>query len=102
MQENNLVLAKNEAHPAQAKAVLLPNKYDPSRAHLVVYNWAKAETVDVDAGSFAKEGDVIRLFDPKDLFGKPVTTTTRRNGVIRVPVQGEFTTYVVRVSGPRS
>jgi hypothetical protein len=96
VQENNLILAKNDARPSQAKAVLLPNKYDPHRAHLVVYNWAKAETVDVDAGSFARDGDAIELLDPKDPFGKPVATATRRNGTFRIPVHGEFTVFLTR------
>jgi len=100
VQENNLILAQNEARPPQSKAVLLPNKYDPTRAHLVAYNWAKAESIDVNAGSFAQDGDMIDLLDPKDSFGKPVATTTRRNGIIRVPVQGEFTVFLVRAARP--
>ena len=102
VQEGNLVLAKNEARPIQTKAVLLPNKYDPNRAHVVIYNWGKAQAVNVEAGGFAKDGDAIELFDPKDPFGKPVATATRRSGVIRVPVQSEFTAYVVRIGRPRS
>jgi hypothetical protein len=96
VQENNLILAKNDARPSQTKAVLLPNKYDPSRAHLVVYNWSKTETVDVDASGFARDGDAIDLLDPKDPFGKPVITVTRRNGVFRIPVHGEFTVFLTR------
>jgi hypothetical protein len=56
--------------------------------------------VDVDAGSFGKDGDTIELFDPKDTFGKPGATTNRRNGVIRVPVRGEFTVLLLRVVRP--
>jgi hypothetical protein len=94
VQEGNLILAKNEARSSQTKAVLLPNKYDPNRAHLVIYNWAQAESVDVDAGSFGKDGDTIELLGPKE----PVIKTARRNGIIRVPTQGEFTVFLVRVS----
>jgi hypothetical protein len=39
VQEGNLILTKNDARPAQAKSILLPNKYDSNRVHLVVYNW---------------------------------------------------------------
>jgi len=98
VQENNLILAKNDVRPVPAKAVLLPNKYDPSRAHLVLYNWAKAEAVDVDAGSFAEDGATIELLDPKDPFGKPVATAVRRSGAIRVPVRGEFAVFLARVA----
>ncbi len=97
-QENNLILGKNDPRPAQTKAILLPNKYDPGRAHLVIYNWAKAESVDVDAGRFAKDGDSVELLDPKDPFGRPVMTAVRHQGALRIPVQSEFAAYLVRVS----
>jgi len=96
VQEGNLILAKNDPRPAQAKALLLPNQYDASRAHIVVYNWAKAKAVEVDAGGFAQDGDTIDLFDPKDPFGKPVTATARRNGSIRVPAEGEFAVFLAK------
>ena len=97
VQQNNLIVAKNDPRPAQTKSVLLPNQYDPDRAHLVIYNWDKVETVEVDAGGFAKDGDVIELFDPKDLFGTPTAAPTRRNGIIRVPIHDEFTVFLVKV-----
>jgi hypothetical protein len=96
LQENNLVLAKNDPRPAQTKAILLPNKYDPGRAHLVVYNSGKAQAVEVDANSFAKDGDSVELLDPKNLFGEVVATATCRNGTVRIPIAGEFAVYVVR------
>jgi hypothetical protein len=99
VQENNLILAKTDPRPSQPQAILLPNRYDPSRAHLVIYNWSKAPTVEVDAGAFAQDGDTLELFDPKNPFGPPVTTATRRNGTIRVPLSGEFAVFLVRAGG---
>jgi hypothetical protein len=96
VQEGNLILAKNDARPLQAKSILLPNKYDPSRAHLVIYNWGKAEAVDVNADGFLKDGDTIELLDPKDPFGKPVMTATCCNSAVRIPIQGEFAVFLVR------
>jgi hypothetical protein len=95
VQEGNLILAKDDPRPAQTKAILLANQYDPTRAHVVLYNWAKAETVEVDAGDFAKDGETIELFDPQDPFGKPAVTAVRRNGMIRIPVAGEFAVFLV-------
>jgi hypothetical protein len=97
VRQNNLIIAENEARPAQTKSVLLPNKYDRDRAHVVVYNWDRAETVEVDAGGFAEDGDVIELFDPQDAFGNPAATSARRNGIIRVPIHAEFTVFLVKV-----
>ena len=96
VQENNLVVARNDARPARTKSVLLPNKYDPDRAHVVIYNWDKTEAVEVDAGKFAPGGDFIELLDPKDPFGNPTATVTRRKGVIRIPVHDEFTVFLLK------
>ena len=98
VQAGNLVLAKNAARPSHAKSVWLPNKYDPNRAHLVVYNWSKAETTDVKAAGLLKDGETVDLFDPKDVFGKPVMTVTCRGGVIRVPIRAEFSVFVVKAN----
>jgi hypothetical protein len=97
VQQGNLIVAKNDVRPAQTKSVLLANKYDPDRAHLVIYNWGKTEAVEVDAGTFAKDGDVIELFDPKDPFGNPSAAPTRRDGTIRVPLHDEFTVFLAKV-----
>jgi hypothetical protein len=97
VQENNLIVAKNDARPARTKSVLLPNQYDPDRAHLVMYKWDKAEAVAVEAGGFAKDGAVIELFDPRDPFGNPIATSTRRDGAIRVPLHEEFTVFLAKV-----
>jgi len=77
------------------KAVLVPNKYDPRRANLVIYNGARAPEVSVDAGPFLGPGEPFRLMDPKDLHGKPAFQGASAGTEIRVPVKGEFAVYVV-------
>ena len=60
-------------------AVLTPDRYDPDRAHLVVFNGAKAENVAVDVASFLKPGDAYRLMDPRGrLRGPPRRGNLRR------------------------
>jgi hypothetical protein len=98
VQQDNLVLAANADRPAGAKSVLLPNKYDPSRLYLAVYNWEKADAVDVKTGDLLRDGDSVELLDPKSLFDDPVAKVAPRDGLIRVPVRGEFAVYVLRVS----
>jgi len=53
-----------------------PNKYDPSRAHLAVFNWEKKPKVPVDPGDFLKAEDRYRLMNPKDFFGMAVLAGT--------------------------
>ena len=98
VQQDNLVLAADAARPAGAKSIPLPNKYDPGRIYLAVYNWDKTEAVDVKIGGLVRDGDRVELLDPKALFGDPVARATCRDDVIRIPVQGEFAVFVLRVS----
>lgn len=93
--EGNLVVAKSEKRPTDAKTVLLPNAYDPQRAHLAVYNWDRKKTVDVKVAPFLKPGDVYRLLDPKDFYGKPVFQGKCTGETISVPTEGEFAAFVV-------
>jgi hypothetical protein len=77
------------------KAIAIPNKYDPNRAHLAVYNGAKASQLSVDVSTFLKLGERYRLLDPKDVFGKPVVNGTCEGSTITVPVYGEFVPFVL-------
>jgi len=94
--EGNLVLAKGAKRPAGAKAVLLPSKYDPKRAHLAIYNWEGAKEVQVPAKGFLRMGDLCRLFNPKDPFGKPVFEGVCQGESITVPLSGEFAAFIVQ------
>ncbi len=83
------------------KSILLPNKYDPNRLYLAVYNWGKADAVDVKTDDLLRDGDTVELLDPKAIFGTPVAKVACRDGLIQVPVRGEFAVYVLRVSRRR-
>ena len=76
-------------------AVLIPNKYDPNRAHLVVFNGSKAREVQVEVASFLQPGDVFRLMNPKNFFGKPVLEGKCVGPTIAVRMKGEFAPFVV-------
>jgi hypothetical protein len=93
--EGNLVIKKGQNRPTGLKTVLLPNRFDRNRAHLVIYNWDKAETVKVTAKSFLKNGDSYCLMDPQDFFGSPIAEGKCSGGTILVPVKGEFAVFVV-------
>jgi hypothetical protein len=98
VQQDNLILAADAPHAVGAKSILLPNKYDPSRIYLAVYNWGKADTVEVKTGGLLRDGDIVELLDPKALFGDPAAKATCRDGAIRIPVQGEFAAFLLRIS----
>ncbi|HKI18045.1 MAG TPA: hypothetical protein VKA15_09190, partial [Isosphaeraceae bacterium] len=77
------------------KAIVIPNKYDPNRAHLAVYNGAKAPKVTIDVSTFLKAGERFRLLNPRDVFGEPVLSGTCQGPTIAVPMHGEFAPFVL-------
>jgi len=94
--EGNLVLAKGAPRPKEASRVILrPNKYDANRAHLAIFNWANAATVEVDTGGFLRDGEKFRLMNPRDFFGKPAHEGVCEGGKITVPMKGEFAAFVL-------
>ena len=93
--EGNVLIAKNDKRPAAPRVFFLPNKYDPNRAHLAVYNFAQAPQVSVKMEKFLKAGDKVRLLDPKDFYGKPLWEGTAAGETLSVPTPTEFAVYVV-------
>jgi hypothetical protein len=101
LNEGNLVLPKNAARPTQNRVVLRPSKYDPDRAHLVLFHWDKGPDVEADLGTFLKQGDHYRLLNPRDFFGRPILSGVFDGRRLRVAVTGEFAAFVVvRAHGP--
>ena len=92
-QKDNEVL--KDKLPDEPRIVLLPNQYDPARAHLAIFNWQKKESVRVPAGDFLKPGDAFRLMDPLDFYGKPVFEGKCEGKTITVPLKDEFAVFVV-------
>ncbi len=96
IKENNLILKKDGVRPRQTRAIILPNKYDPNRAHLAIYNFEGTDKVSVPTGDFLKHGEAFSLYDPTDLYGPSVFTGKCADQKITVPAPGEFTVYVVK------
>jgi hypothetical protein len=97
VRQRNLVLGKDDPRPegSDVRIVLRRSRYDPRRAHLVVFNWAKRAVVDLLPESFLDSGDAYRLMDPRDFFGQPVVAGTFDGKAIRLPVDGEFAAFVL-------
>ncbi len=95
VQKDNRLLDASALAKEPPKAVLLPNKYDPTRAHLAVFNWSKAPEVEVAVSAFLKPGERFRLLDPEHLYEKPVFEGTCAGPAFKLPMTAEFGVYVV-------
>lgn len=93
--QGNLIVDPNGELPKGTRIILRPNKYDPHRANLAIYNFDRKPVVEVDGAGFLHRGDRFRLMDLRRFFGKPVLAGIYRGRPIRVPVAGEFAAFVV-------
>lgn len=97
VQEGNVVVGSGQPRPADAPArvVVRPSRYDPQRAHVIVFNWTKTAEVEVRPDGFLKAGDTFRLLNPCDVYGKPAVEGQSSGGPVNVPIPGEFAAFVL-------
>jgi len=96
LKDDNLVINKGQKRPTGVKTFLLANRFDKHRAHLVIYNWDKAESVKVTSKPFLKKGDMFQLLDPQNVFSGPVAECKCSGDTIKVSVKSEFTIFVLK------
>jgi hypothetical protein len=96
MKEGNLVVKRGQKRPPGVKTVLLANRFDKNRAHLVIYNWDKAESIKVTAKDFLEKCEKFQLLDPENVFGIPVAEGRCSGDTIQVPLKSEFTIFVLK------
>ena len=74
--------------PTGVKVVVRPNKYEPGRAHVIVYNWDQRSTVDIDVSSILEIGAQYEVRNSQDYTGHPVQAGTYWGGSLRLPMSG--------------
>jgi parallel beta-helix repeat protein len=85
------------AAPAHGhEAIVRPNRYDPSRVHIAIYNWDQDPEVSIDLSSVLSDGAAYQLVDVQDYFGPPVLTGVYRQGTpVAIPMTGVRVTPVI-------
>lgn len=74
-----------DARPGAPQVFVRPNRYERGRAHVVVYNWPLADTVDVDVSSVLTPGQGYELRDVQRYFSDPVLAGTFDGHPLAVP-----------------
>jgi hypothetical protein len=73
--------------PGGLKIFVRPNKYEPGRANIIVFNWNNEETASVDvSGSGLEVGQWYEVRDVQDFWGAPVATGIYQGEPIRIPL----------------
>lgn len=64
---------------------VIPNKYEPNRAHLAVYNWDSADVVQINIASLGfVKGDILRLTNVMDMNADTASLIYNGSGKINV------------------
>jgi hypothetical protein len=67
--------------------IVRPNKYESGRGHIVVYNWDKLNSANVDISSLGlKNGDDIAIYDVQNILGQPVFSGKYSGSPISLPL----------------
>lgn len=93
--------------PADLWVFLRPNKYEPDRAHLIIYNWPKTDTVFIELAKLweAKKGKryQYRIVSVEDIWGQPIAEGKLDDTPIELKMTGpyapEFACYLVTRGG---
>src|SRR6266568_1871226 len=76
------------APPSQAAVFVRPNVYEAGRANVVVYNWARQDTVAVALSGVLRRGDRYAVYNVQDFFGASVAGGVYAGEAVRIPMQG--------------
>lgn len=82
--------------PTTPKVVLLKNDYDPTRGHLVIFNWGKIPNVTVDLSSVLPVGSAYKIYDAKSYLLTPLKSGTYTAPVALSTGSQEFVALVVQ------
>jgi hypothetical protein len=74
--------------PSGASAFVRPNRYEPGRGHIVIYNWDRSPVVPVDVSAVLQPGARYELRDAENYFGKPVIEGVYKGERLPVPMTG--------------
>jgi hypothetical protein len=78
----------NAGHLTGTKIFIRPNRYEPGRANIVVYNWDNSHKVAVDVRSVLDVGAAYEVRNAEDFFSPPVLTGTFDGQPLPLPMTG--------------
>ena len=74
--------------PRGLKIIIRPNRYEPGRANIAVYNWDRLPAVELDVARILSLGDRFEVRSAQDFFGAPVLSGTFDGRPLRIPTSG--------------
>ncbi|HKO61718.1 MAG TPA: hypothetical protein VJV03_11205 [Pyrinomonadaceae bacterium] len=80
--------------PSGVQVFVRPNRYEPGRGNIVVYNWDLRDSVGVDVSAVLTPGTQFEIRDAQNYFGEPVLRGVYKGGTLQLP------TRLSRVAAP--
>ena len=72
--------------PVGTKTVLHPNRYDPRRIDVIVYNWNKNDYVSVNLDNMIESGSNFTVHSVFDIWGEPVLKGKYQGSPLQLPM----------------
>ncbi len=89
-----------ESRPTGVQVFVRANAFEAGRAHIIIYNWDLAGSVDVDLTNVLLVGSRYEIRNVQDYFGLPVRTGTFTSGPLTLPMAGLSIASPVGMSAP--
>lgn len=77
-----------DAAPTQNHVVVRPNRFEPGRAHVIVYNWEDLDEVEVDLGALVPAGVELEIRNGQAPLAPAVVSGTHDGGPVTLPMTG--------------
>jgi hypothetical protein len=76
-----------ESRPTGVDTFVRPNRYEPGRAHVIVFNWDRANDVSVDLSDAGlASGAAFEIRDVHSMGGDPVASGTYSGSAVTIPM----------------
>jgi len=97
---NGRLVATPNKRTVGTKVFVRPNRYEPGRANVTVYNWDLKPNIEVDLQEVLTEGASYEVRNVLDYYGDPVAMGTYSGAPVKLPMTGtstgpEFNAFVV-------
>jgi hypothetical protein len=69
-------------------AFVRPNRYEPGRANIAIYNWNLDRTVSIDVAGIVPDGASYEIRDAENFYGPPVVSGKFNGQHIKIPMTG--------------
>ncbi len=74
--------------PPEVRVFVRPNQHEPGRAHVAVYNWTRAQAVEVDLSGVLAPGDSFEVRNAQAFFAAPVAGGVFSGAPVSLPQTG--------------